>query len=79
MGQSDLAFRLLVRRHGVELAYTQMLHARSFGTVPKYREENWDVLNHNSDVEDEWAWAVDLDRPLIAQVRVESGRQPHAD
>ena len=35
VGQSDLAFRLLVKRHGTQLAFTQMLHAKSFLTVEK--------------------------------------------
>lgn len=55
--QSELAFRLLVRRYGVELAYTPMLHAKNFATVGVYRDENWDGL----EAQDQ------RDRPLIAQ------------
>lgn len=42
--QSDLAFRLLVRRHGCELAFTQMLHSRNFVKSAKFRQQNWDPL-----------------------------------
>jgi len=62
VGQSDLAFRLLVRRHGVDLAYTQMLHSRNFLTVPKYRHENFDPLE-----EELGLFPRGFDEPLIAQ------------
>lgn len=42
--QSDLAFRLLVRRHGCDLAFTQMLHSRNFVKSDKFRDQNWDPL-----------------------------------
>lgn len=44
--QSELAFRLLCRRHGVDVAYTPMLYAKHFGADDRhglaYRRDNWD-------------------------------------
>lgn len=57
--QSDLAFRTLVRRYGVGLAYTQMLHAWNFAHVKVFRQENWDGVGNGPEGA--------FDRPLIAQ------------
>jgi tRNA-dihydrouridine synthase 1 len=78
VGQSDLAFRLLARRHGCDLAFTQMLHGKNFATVPKFREENFDPLSTFGGGSSEQQrqrqrhdhhehFPPSLDRPLIAQ------------
>jgi tRNA-dihydrouridine synthase 1 len=53
VNQSELAFRMLVRRYGCNVCYTPMLHAGNFATMPEYREENF--------------VSCPQDRPLIAQ------------
>ncbi|KAH8043743.1 dihydrouridine synthase [Aureococcus anophagefferens] len=55
VGQSELAFRQLVRRYGCDLAVTPMVHARMFATCDRYRA---DVLRDLGDAED---------RPLLVQ------------
>lgn len=42
--QSELAFRLMVRKYGVQCTYTPMIHAANFVRDPKYRKENLQVL-----------------------------------
>lgn len=37
--QSELAFRLMVKRNGVDIAYTQMLHAKNFCKDRTYQRE----------------------------------------
>eukprot|EP01036_Dinobryon_divergens_P038897 gene38897-51133_t len=51
--QSELAYRLLCRKYGAELVFTQMIHSGSFLMSAEYRREVFTT--------------VPSDRPLIAQ------------
>lgn len=55
--QSELAFRMLCKKHGADAAYTPMLHARIFNENAAYREE------HFTSTFDQ----PSMDRPLLAQ------------
>ena len=61
VGQSDLAFRLLCRRHGAQLVYTQMLDAARLVEEPEYRQQMFLSEVHVQD------------RPLVVQL---SGNEP---
>lgn len=51
--QSELAFRMLVRRYKTDICYTPMLHSRLFVTEPQYREREFQTCPE--------------DRPLVVQ------------
>ena len=51
--QSELAYRMLCRKYGAELVFTQMFNANSFVQCHTYREENFQSCPE--------------DRPLIVQ------------
>lgn len=55
--QSELAWRILSRRHGATLAYTPMFHAKLFATSEKYRRDMWCDIDGNPEI----------DRPLVVQ------------
>jgi len=67
--QSSLSWRVLVKRHGADLAFSQMMHARNFQNDRKYRSEciDWDDYTHISGSEDKKRDAKLDDRPLIVQ------------
>ena len=52
--QSDLAFRLMTRKYGADLCYTQMLNVPTFLVCKEYREENLQTSS--------------LERPLFVQI-----------
>ena len=43
VSQSDLPFRLLCRKYGAELAYTQMIHAKNYGRSEDFRSNHLDI------------------------------------
>lgn len=51
VGASELAFRLLCRKYGTQLAYTPMMSAHKFAHDVNYRQEEFQICN--------------IDRPLV--------------
>eukprot|EP01129_Flabellula_baltica_P005293 TRINITY_DN1905_c0_g1_i1.p1 TRINITY_DN1905_c0_g1~~TRINITY_DN1905_c0_g1_i1.p1 ORF type:complete len:330 (-),score=67.29 TRINITY_DN1905_c0_g1_i1:146-1093(-) len=73
---SDLAFRLLVRRYGINMTYTEMLYSTTFAESKKYRKK---ML---------YSQLSQLDRPLVVQfagtdadtlLRAAKLAEPHVD
>jgi tRNA-dihydrouridine synthase len=52
--QSELPFRLLTRKYGVNLAYTPMLHSKMMTTQKTYKQDHFTTCAE--------------DRPLVAQI-----------
>ena len=68
--QSSLAWRLLVKKNGADLAFTQMHHARNFVTDKRYREDciDWEDYSHSRGDKALEAFARELDSNLIVQL-----------
>eukprot|EP01054_Gregarina_sp_Poly1_P001182 Gregarina_sp_Poly_1__1181@NODE_128_length_13277_cov_115_450643_g114_i0_p12_GENE_NODE_128_length_13277_cov_115_450643_g114_i0NODE_128_length_13277_cov_115_450643_g114_i0_p12_ORF_typecomplete_len131_score5_02Dus/PF01207_17/1_9e34ScsC_N/PF18312_1/1_1e02ScsC_N/PF18312_1/0_63DHO_dh/PF01180_21/0_03_NODE_128_length_13277_cov_115_450643_g114_i084908882 len=56
VNQSELQYRILVSRYGVQLSYSPMMHARLFATDAKYRDKIFQSR------------PSDVDRPIVAQL-----------
>lgn len=50
VAQSDLAFRRLVRNHGTDLAFTQMIHAHNFVSSKAFQDSYLDVYRHQEGI-----------------------------
>uniref|UniRef100_A0A7S0PHH6 tRNA-dihydrouridine(16/17) synthase [NAD(P)(+)] n=1 Tax=Leptocylindrus aporus TaxID=1398097 RepID=A0A7S0PHH6_9STRA len=61
VAQSDLAFRRLVRKHGCDLTYTQMIHATNFCKSEKFQRNHLDVFPMDNKFQEE-------DRPVFVQI-----------
>ena len=68
--QSSLSWRLLVKKNGADLAFSQMMHAKNFQQDRKYRAEciDWDNYCHSSGSKEKETEAMMLDKPLIVQL-----------
>ena len=82
--QSELAFRLLVRKNGADVAFSQMMHARNFMMDPKYRSECIDWNDYSNTLGGGEEESRRLDQPLIVQFAgdnpetlVNAGRHVH--
>ena len=79
--QSELAFRMLVRRHGIGCCYTPMIPAESFcengGMIQDKEADGYIGVGTGIDGGDvPYLTTCDADRPLIAQL-AERGSRPH--
>lgn len=70
VGQSNMAWRVLVRKHGVDMTFTEMVHSRNFVKSKTYRQQVIDWLDYtasNGSREAEENARL-LDRPLVVQL-----------
>ena len=69
--QSELAFRMLVRRHGTDLCYAPMIPAREFLALPAGGGPA-DAIGHpetgKPDTQGAYLTSCPADRPLLAQI-----------
>jgi tRNA-dihydrouridine synthase len=66
---SYLPFRHLVRKHGVDLCFTQMINAKVFTNSLKYQNGIMDFIDYSNSTDSEFgSLARELDRPLIVQL-----------
>lgn len=67
--QSSLSWRLLVRKNGADLAFSQMIHAKNFVNDWRYRSHciDWDNYTHTYGSEEVESEARRLDKNQIAQ------------
>lgn len=68
--QSELAWRLMTRRNGADLAFTQMIHAKNFANDKRYRGEciDWENYTHSSSDMTLTSEAEKIDRNIIIQL-----------
>ena len=62
--QSELAWRLLTRSHGVDLCFTQMILAKQFLIAKDYRKDCMDWLNYES---------LDENEPIFSSFSLKCG------
>ena len=70
--QSELAFRMLIRRHGTTLCYAPMLPAAAFLSAPTDGSEQ-NANTGGPATQAQWFTTCEGDRPLLAQI---GGRDP---
>ena len=66
--QSELAYRMLVRRYGVTLCYAPMLPVAAFLAAAKDGEPSEHPLTGGPNTQQSWFTTTAEDRPLFAQL-----------